>query len=88
MSDYNETIAGTDAFDANSALRITELANGNQLVVWDSVAGRNYQVLATTNLVYPMQVISPVIQASASSSFYFDSAPDATNKFYRIQLLQ
>ena len=87
MSDYNETIAGTDPFDANSALRITELANGNQLVVWDSVAGRNYQVLATTNLFYPMQVISPVIQASASSSFYFDSAPDATNKFYRIQLL-
>ncbi len=87
MSDYDETIAGTDPFNASSALRITELANGNQLVVWDSVAGRNYQVLATTNLVYPMQVISPVIQASASSSFYFDSAPDATNKFYKIQLL-
>jgi hypothetical protein len=87
MSDYNETLAGTDPFDANSGLRITELANGNQLVVWDSVAGRNYQVLATTNLVYPMQVISPVIQASASSSFYFDNAPDATSKFYRMQLL-
>jgi len=51
------------------------------------VAGRNYQVLATTNLFYPMQIISPVIQASATSSFYFDNAPDATNKFYRIQLL-
>lgn len=87
MSDYNETIAGTNPFDANSALRITELANGNQLVVWDSVAGRNYQVLATTNLFYPMQIISPVIQASAASSFYFDAAPDATNKFYRMQLL-
>jgi glycosidase len=87
MSDYNETLAGTDAFDANSALRITELANGNQLVVWDSVAGRNYQVLATTNLVYPMQIISPVIQASATSSFFFDNAPDAKSKFYRVQLL-
>jgi glycosidase len=87
MSDYNETLAGTDPFDAASALRITELANGNQLVVWDSVAGRNYQVLATTNLFYPMQVISPVIQASSSSSFYFDAAPDAKSKFYRVQLL-
>jgi glycosidase len=87
MSDYNETLAGTDPFDANSALRITELANGNQLVVWDSIASRNYQVLATTNLFYPMQVISPVIQASGPSSFYFDNAPDATNKFYRIQLV-
>ena len=87
MSDNNEIIAGTNPFDASSALRITEIANGNQLVVWDSVAGRNYQVLATTNPVYPMNIISPVIQASASSSFYFDSAPGAKNKFYRIQLL-
>ena len=87
MSDYNEAIAGTDAFDANSALRITELANGNQLVVWDSIAGRNYEVQATTNLVYPMQVISPPIQASGPSTFYFDNAPDATNKFYRIKLV-
>lgn len=87
MSDYNEVLAGTDPFSAASALRITELANGNQLVVWDSVTGRNYQVLATSDLSMPMQVISPVIQASASSSFFFDTAPDATNKFYRIQLL-
>ena len=87
MSDYNEILAGTDPYNAASALRITDLANGNQLVVWDSVVGRNYQVLATTNLFYPMQVISPVISASGSPSFYFDSAPDATNKFYRIQLL-
>jgi glycosidase len=87
MSDYNEVLAGTDPQDAASALRITELANGNQLVVWDSVAGRNYQVLATTNLFNPMEVISPVIQASGPDSFYFDSAPDAVNKFYRIQLL-
>jgi hypothetical protein len=87
MSDYNEVLAGTDPFNAASALRITELANGHQLVVWDSVAGRNYQVLATTNLFYPMQGISPVIQASSPSAFYFDATPDAIGKFYRIQLL-
>jgi hypothetical protein len=87
MSDYNEVLAGTDPFDANSALRITELANGNQLVVWNSVAGRNYQVLATTDLAQPMQLISPLIQASGPQAFYFDTEPDATNKFYRIQLV-
>jgi len=87
MNDYSEILAGTNPLDTNSVLRITELANGNQLVVWDSVAGRNYQVLATTNLFQPLYIISPVIQASSSSSFYFDGAPDATNKFYRIQLL-
>lgn len=87
MSDYNETLAGTDPLDANSALRITELADGNRLVVWSSVSGRNYQVLATTNLFYPMQVISPVIPASGASTFYFDANSDAAKKFYRIQLL-
>lgn len=87
MSDYNEVVAGTDPFDVNSALRITELANGNQLVVWDSVPGRNYQVLATTNLLNAMEIISPVIQASSESSFYFDASPDGKSKFYRIQLL-
>jgi Alpha amylase, catalytic domain len=87
MSDINEGVAGTDPNDSTSLLRITELANGNQLVVWDSVAGKNYQVLATTNLTAPLMIISPVIQASSSSSFYFDSTPDATNKFYRIQLV-
>jgi hypothetical protein len=87
ISDYNEIISGTDPYDAGSVLRITDLQNGNQLVVWDSVAGKNYQVLATTNMTVPFTAISPLIQASSSSSFYYDAAPDATNKFYRIQLV-
>jgi len=87
MSDYNEIVAGTNPQDANSILRITELANGHQLVVWDSVAGRNYEVLATTNPSSPMQIISPVIPANGDSSFYFDTAPDPTNKFYRVKVV-
>lgn len=63
------------------------LDSGNQSVVWESVEGRNYQVLATTNPVTPLEVISPVIRASGSPSFYFDNNPDPTNKFYRIQLV-
>lgn len=87
MSDLHELIAGTDPQSVASVLRISELANGNQLVVWDSVPGVNYQVLATTNLIMPMQVISPIIPAAGASSFYFDSAPDPTNKFYRVQVV-
>ncbi len=87
MSDYNETLAGTDPYNPGSILRITELANGNKLVVWDSVAGRTYRVLATTDIAAPMQVISSPIQAGGPSTFYFDTASEASNKFYRIQLV-
>lgn len=87
MPDAAERIAGTDPYDPDSRLRVTQLDHGNQLVVWDSVPGINYQVLATTNLNLPLQIISPVIPASGPSAFYFDNAPDATNKFYRIQVV-
>ena len=87
MTDAAEAIAGTDPNDPDSALRITELDNGNQLVIWNSVAGINYQVLATTNLAEPLEPISPVIQASGATTFYFDSTPDAEKKFYRIQVI-
>jgi hypothetical protein len=87
MSDYAELIAGTNPYDSNSVLRITALANGNQLVVWDSVSNINYQVLATTNLSEPLVPISPVIPASSSSTFFFDDTPDPVNKFYRIQVV-
>jgi hypothetical protein len=87
ISDYSEIISGTDPLDSNSVLRITELANGNQLVVWDSVAGRNYEVQGTTNLNVPLETLSPPIQASGSSSFFFDTSTNASSKFYRIKLL-
>ena len=87
MSDAAELVAGTNPYDANSVLRITGLENGHQLVVWDSVSNINYQVLATTNLNYPMVPISPVIPANGSATFYFDNSPDAGSKFYRVQVV-
>ena len=87
VPDWQEVIAGTNPNDPNSVLRITGLDNGNQLVVWDSIPGVNYQVLSTTNFALPLQVVSPLIQASGSNAFYFDSSPDPTNKFYRIQVV-
>ena len=64
-------------------LRISELASNNQLVIWDSAPGVNYQVLATTNLAQPFQPISDVIQGSGSSTFYYDPNP-AAQKFYQV----
>jgi hypothetical protein len=68
-----------------SPFHITSVSGG--LVTWESVSNHNYQVLATTNLNYPMVPISPVIPASGATTFFFDPAPDPTNKFYRVQAL-
>jgi len=87
MSDYNELIAGTDPYNSNSVLRITSLDTTSQLLVWDSVSNVNYQVLSTTNLSQPFVPLSPVISSGGASTFYVDTAPDPTNKFYRIQVV-
>ena len=67
-------------------LRISGLANNNQLVVWDSVSGVNYQVLATTNLAQPFLPISNPIPGSGTSTFFYDPNP-APQKFYEIQMV-
>jgi hypothetical protein len=87
MSDYAELIAGTDPYDPNSVLRITSLENGNQLIVWDSISNVSYQVLASTNLLYPWSPISPRITATDASTFFYDNFPDPVQKLYRIQVV-
>ncbi len=68
-------------------LRITGLSGNNQLVVWDSAPGLNYQVLATTNLMQPFTAISPVIPATSTSTVFFDTAP-SVQKFYAIEVVR
>jgi hypothetical protein len=87
LTDAHEQVAGTDPNDPASVLRITDLEDGNRLVVWDSVPGIIYRVLATSDLNEPPQPISGPIQASAATSFYFDAGDPATNKFYRIEVV-
>ena len=67
-------------------LRISGLANNNQLVIWDSAPGVNYQVLATTNLLVPFAPVSDLIPGSGSSTYFYDANP-APQKFYSIHLV-
>jgi hypothetical protein len=57
------------------------------MVLWDSAPGVNYQVLATTNLADPFQVLSGVIPSQGTTTSYYDSNP-AAQKFYEIQMVQ
>jgi hypothetical protein len=91
VPDWLEMLAGTDPYNPNSFFRITDLVNGNPVeLTWSSVPNKTYQILATTNFSYPMALIpGAVVPADPSNTVtrWFDSAPDATNRFYRIQVL-
>jgi hypothetical protein len=92
VPNWLEVLAGTNPYDAGSFLRITGLVPGSPVeVLWSSVPGKSYQVLGTTNLAYPASALpNAFVPADSSSGVtrWFDSAPDATNKYYRIQVNQ
>jgi len=68
-------------------LVISGLSDNNQLIVWNSAPGVNYQVLATTNLLQPFEPISGVIPSQGASTVFFDNSPTAPQKFYEIQVV-
>ena len=84
VPDWMEMLAGTNPYNPNSFLHITELVAGNPVeLVWSSVPNKTYQVLATTNLNYPMAPIpGAVVTADPSNTVthWFDSGArrDAT----------
>ncbi len=91
VPDWMELVAGTGLYDSNSFLHITDLVVDNPVeLTWSSVPNRSYQVLATTNLLDPMAAIpNAVVPGNPNDTVtrWFDLAPDATNRFYRIQVL-
>ena len=52
VTNLQESIAGTDPFNANSKLKVTQVdsAAGNITLHWPSVTGKRYQVYSSTNL--------------------------------------
>ncbi|HTB83554.1 MAG TPA: alpha-amylase family glycosyl hydrolase [Candidatus Sulfotelmatobacter sp.] len=80
-------ITDTRSVTVSPPVVIGSLANNNQLVVWTSAPGVNYQVLATTNLTQPFTPISDPIPASGSTTFFYDPNPETNTmaqKFYEV----
>lgn len=67
-------------------LQISSLAANNQLVMWNSAPGVNYQVLSTTNLSQPFQPISGTIPSQGSTTSYYDTN-QAPQMFYEVEML-
>jgi len=81
------TLSDTRTVIVPSPLVISGLGSDNQLVLWDSTPGVNYQVLATTNLSQPFEPISGIIPSQGTTTSFYD-ANLAPQKFYVIELLQ
>ena len=88
VPDWQELLAGTHPHDPLSYFHITGFERDNRLLVWSSVPGKNYQVMATTNLNSPFLPISNLIPGTGTSTFYSDTGNPATNSYYRVLLVQ
>ncbi|HKW29976.1 MAG TPA: PA domain-containing protein, partial [Verrucomicrobiae bacterium] len=93
MNNLAEWIAGTNPTNAASVLRLTLVSAtnaNNVLVSWSSVAGKNYWLERSTNLLTGFNsVVSSNITATAPTNTLTDTAilPGNT-RFYRVGLQQ
>jgi subtilisin family serine protease len=93
MSNLAEWVAGTNPTNAASCLRLTVLSasNSNSTVVsWSSVAGKNYWLERSTNLLTGFNsIVSTNIAATAPTNILTDTAIlPASTRFYRVGVQQ
>ena len=93
VPDVDEVIAGTDPNNAKSFFEInTDLqvnAQGGLVIRWDSVAGRRYGVLRSTDLTKTFTPLAADLPATPPVNSFSDSSPSAaTQVFYRITVTQ
>jgi len=82
-------ISGTRSVIVAPPLKLSALGGtDSQLVLWSSAPGVNYAVLATTNLAQPFQNISGTLPSQGSTTAWYDSNTNASQKFYQIEMVQ
>ena len=86
-SNFAEGIAGTDAGNANSALRITAISarnGGGYIGTFTAVADRTYTVLVSSDLVSWTR-LPPDLTASVTGPLEFvDATPGGERRFYKV----
>jgi hypothetical protein len=92
LNNEQEYLAGTNPTNALSCLVISAATNnpatsGKFVLSWQSVTGKTYTVMATTNLMTVFTNLFPTsIQATPDVNVYTDSVENAGQRFYRIKL--
>jgi len=86
FSNLAEYLAGTDPNDPASLLRILNLSNGGQVISWQSVPGKNYQVYSTPSLTQALEPLSGDITAYNQNASFTNNLAVGP-RFYRIRLV-
>ena len=87
--DAHEYLAGTQPTNGASGLFLKEplaWAGNIHLVRWDSVAGKRYRVVRSTNLWHGFTAIGGGIAATAAGNVYTDYLPPDATLIYGVGL--
>ena len=87
FTNLQEYLAGTDPWDANSLLKIIDLAGAGRVITWNSIPGRNYQVFATTNVNGAFTALSGTLTAFTNPMSFTNPAPVRPREFYRVLIV-
>lgn len=87
FTNQQEYLAGTDPQDADSLLKITDVAGAGRVITWNSVPGRNYQIFSTTNVNAAFTALTGTLTAFTSPMSYTNTAPVHSREFYRVRAL-
>ena len=88
----SEDLAGTSPLDSASLFKIvqtTRLSASSVQLTWSSVPGKQYEVLAATNLAQTFVNISGAtpIPAAGATTTYTDTGATGAAKFYKVRIV-
>ena len=87
LTNAQEDAAGFNPLSSNNYFHITSIApasGGGTQIKWASVAGRTYQVQASSTLGSGYAAVSGTITATGTCSTYTDTGAGGTKRFYEI----
>jgi hypothetical protein len=89
MTEADEAIAGTDAFNANSRFTVGDLqTTGNQVTLtWSSVAGKTYRIQSSTDLGTWNNVAGSEITATSTTTTRTIVVMPGERQFYRVMVV-
>ena len=89
--DGDEVAMGTDPLDFSSRLKIqsvTESEDGDVLITWSSIEGKNYQVEKSTDLINWDQLGNVSASGSGTTTFSDQNTGNFLSIFYRVRIVQ